>query len=320
KKEDDMGACIEKLDKVGWAVQDPMYDIALLLFGQSADYRKLWLHLKPESCGNWVKSVGKKRVNSSRAKKAMPFKPVPDPHGQVPIKFNDSALQIFLPFAPQGKIASSSGTPKNVDGMVREEFASPMAHGLESKGVWHKLCSGYDYLIILAMAEVVVDGFAGSSISLRPWADFLFLFGVLSRKVLVDEGSRQHGVATDDVHSVAMSSRLDAIRSIYGVSIARNLIKVDASDSNPSSSVFEIDGLISDSNYSAKKTTMVLFINEPTFIVTLFAERLFECSALKRTIKIVYAATLPKASKLFIYMSIGLPPNHVDVNVHPTKT
>nr|GFB70082.1 L10-interacting MYB domain-containing protein-like [Tanacetum cinerariifolium] len=58
-KEDDMGACIEKLDKVGWAAQDPMYDTVLLLFGQSADYRKLWLHLKPESCGNWVKSVGK---------------------------------------------------------------------------------------------------------------------------------------------------------------------------------------------------------------------------------------------------------------------
>ncbi|GJV01665.1 L10-interacting MYB domain-containing protein-like protein [Tanacetum coccineum] len=57
-KEDDMGACIEKLDKIGWAAQDPMYDIALLLFGQSADYRKLWLHLKPESCGNWVKSAG----------------------------------------------------------------------------------------------------------------------------------------------------------------------------------------------------------------------------------------------------------------------
>nr|GEX53625.1 L10-interacting MYB domain-containing protein-like [Tanacetum cinerariifolium] len=53
-----MGACIEKLDKVGWAAQDPMYDTALLLFGQSVDYRKLWLHLKPESCGNWVKSVG----------------------------------------------------------------------------------------------------------------------------------------------------------------------------------------------------------------------------------------------------------------------
>nr|GEW03551.1 L10-interacting MYB domain-containing protein-like [Tanacetum cinerariifolium] len=52
-----MGTCIAKLDKVGWAAQDPMYDTALLLFGQCANYRKLWLHLKPESCGNWVKSV-----------------------------------------------------------------------------------------------------------------------------------------------------------------------------------------------------------------------------------------------------------------------
>nr|GFC76118.1 L10-interacting MYB domain-containing protein-like [Tanacetum cinerariifolium] len=58
KKEDDMGACIKKLDKIGWAAQDAMYDTVLLLFGQSADYRKLWLHLKPKSCGNWVNSVG----------------------------------------------------------------------------------------------------------------------------------------------------------------------------------------------------------------------------------------------------------------------
>nr|GEX20839.1 L10-interacting MYB domain-containing protein-like [Tanacetum cinerariifolium] len=55
-KEDDMGACIEKLDKMG--AEEPIYDTALLLFCQSADYRKLWLHLKPESCGRWVKNAG----------------------------------------------------------------------------------------------------------------------------------------------------------------------------------------------------------------------------------------------------------------------
>jgi DNA mismatch repair protein MLH1 len=93
------------------------------------------------------------------------------------------------------------------------------------------------------------------------------------------------------------------------VSVARTLIKIETSDNNPSSSVFKVDGFISDSNYVAKKITMVLFIND----------RLVECTALKRAIEIVYAATLPKASKPFIYMSIVLPPEHVDVNVHPTK-
>ncbi|KAI3489915.1 hypothetical protein L1887_45946 [Cichorium endivia] len=120
---------------------------------------------------------------------------------------------------------------------------------------------------------------------------------------------RKHGANTADVHSTAVPTKLDAIRSVYGVSVARSLINIDTSDDNPSSSVFEMEGFISDSNYTSKKTTMVLFINE----------RLVECTSLKRAIEIIYSATLPKASKPFIYMSIILPPDHVDVNVHPTK-
>ncbi|KAJ4965627.1 hypothetical protein NE237_017476 [Protea cynaroides] len=120
---------------------------------------------------------------------------------------------------------------------------------------------------------------------------------------------RKHGAARADVHSIATSSRLDAIRSVYGMAVARDVMEVAALDDDPSRSIFKMDGYISNSNYSAKKTVMVLFIND----------RLVECSALKRAIEVVYAATLPKASKPFIYMSIVLPPEHVDVNVHPTK-
>lgn len=120
---------------------------------------------------------------------------------------------------------------------------------------------------------------------------------------------RKHGATRADVHSVATSSRFDAIRSVYGLSVAQQLMIVEASDDDPSSSIFKMEGLISNCNYIAKKATVVLFIND----------RLVECGVLKRAIEIVYAATLPKASKPFIYLSIKLPPEHIDVNVHPTK-
>uniref|UniRef100_A0A7N0TB33 DNA mismatch repair protein S5 domain-containing protein n=1 Tax=Kalanchoe fedtschenkoi TaxID=63787 RepID=A0A7N0TB33_KALFE len=118
---------------------------------------------------------------------------------------------------------------------------------------------------------------------------------------------RKHGVARADVQSIATSCRLDAIRSVYGVNVAKNLMRIEASGDG--SCAFEMEGFVSNSNYSTKKITVVLFIND----------RLVECGALKRAIEIVYAATLPKASKPFVYMSIVLPPEDVDVNVHPTK-
>ncbi|KAL3513371.1 hypothetical protein ACH5RR_026088 [Cinchona calisaya] len=143
--------------------------------------------------------------------------------------------------------------------------------------------------------------------------DYPKIVDLLSRFAIhhinVSFSCRKHGAARADVHSVATSSRLDAIRSVYGVSVARNLMKIEASDNELSGSLFKLEGFISNSNYIAKKITMVLFINN----------RLVDCSALKRAIEIVYSATLPKASKPFIYMSILLPTEHVDVNVHPTK-
>ncbi|KAG9440244.1 hypothetical protein H6P81_020409 [Aristolochia fimbriata] len=127
--------------------------------------------------------------------------------------------------------------------------------------------------------------------------------------VKVSFSCRKHGSNRPDVHTVGTSSKLDAIRSVYGVSVSHDLMEVAASDDNPSRSVFKMEGLISNANYVAKKTIMVLFVND----------RLVECTALKRAIEVVYAATLPKASKPFIYMSIVLPQQHVDVNIHPTK-
>lgn len=71
----------------------------------------------------------------------------------------------------------------------------------------------------------------------------------------------QHGAARPDVHTVASSSKFESIKGVYGPLVAKSLIKVEISDNDPSSAIFEMSGLISDLSYIAKKTTMVLFIN-----------------------------------------------------------
>uniref|UniRef100_A0A0D9VAI6 DNA mismatch repair protein S5 domain-containing protein n=1 Tax=Leersia perrieri TaxID=77586 RepID=A0A0D9VAI6_9ORYZ len=137
--------------------------------------------------------------------------------------------------------------------------------------------------------------------------DFISRFAV--HHINVTFSCRKHGANRADVHSASTSSRLDAIRSVYGASVVRDLIAIKVSYEDAADANFKMDGYISNANYVAKKITMILFIND----------RLVDCTALKRAIEFVYSATLPQASKPFIYMSINLPPEHVDVNIHPTK-
>ncbi|CAO1943126.1 unnamed protein product [Urochloa humidicola] len=137
--------------------------------------------------------------------------------------------------------------------------------------------------------------------------DFISRFAV--HHINVNFSCRKHGANRADVHSASTSSRLDAIRNVYGASVVRDLMEIEVSDDNVGDAVFKMDGYISNANYVAKKITMILFIND----------RLVDCTSLKRAIEFVYSATLPQASKPFIYMSINLPSEHVDVNIHPTK-
>ena len=71
----------------------------------------------------------------------------------------------------------------------------------------------------------------------------------------------QHGANRADVHSASTSSRLDAIRNVYGASVVRDLMEIKVSDENSVDEIFRMDGFISNANYVAKKTTMILFIN-----------------------------------------------------------
>lgn len=130
------------------------------------------------------------------------------------------------------------------------------------------------------------------------------------------------GQTTPDIHTPASSSTMENLKIAFGPALARELLPfslsvdetVNSDDaSSPSSSkdrlVFSMDGYLSSANYSSKKSTCIIFINN----------RLVECQNVKRVIENVYNDVLPKNSHPFVYLSIIMPFEHVDVNVHPTK-
>ncbi|KAE9594014.1 putative DNA mismatch repair protein family [Lupinus albus] len=154
---------------------------------------------------------------------------------------------------------------------------------------------------------------ASKKTSQNSHGDYTKIVDLVSRFAIhhinVSFSCRKHKATRPDIHTTAASSRLDIIRSVYGVEVARSLMKIEAADNNPAPSVFEMHGFMSNASYAAKKMTMILFIND----------RLVEWSALKRAIEVVYTKKMHKASKPFVYISIVLPPDQIDVNIHASK-
>ncbi|XP_019429395.1 PREDICTED: DNA mismatch repair protein MLH1-like [Lupinus angustifolius] len=143
--------------------------------------------------------------------------------------------------------------------------------------------------------------------------DYKKIVDLVSRFALhhtnVSFSCRKYNANRPDVHTSVTSSRLDVIRSFYGIAVAGCLKEINVADSNPSPAVFEMQGFMSNATYAAKKMIMILFIND----------RLVEWSALQRAIEVVYTKKLHWASKPFVYISIVLPPGQIDVNMHATK-
>ena len=117
---------------------------------------------------------------------------------------------------------------------------------------------------------------------------------------------KKSGSTTLEFNSPLSASRRDRIRSCYGAGVERELLLVEGECDELQ---FKFTGLITNPNFSGKKLTLVLFINN----------RLVDCNVLKHSIENLYAQYLPKHTHPFIYMSLSLVPQNVDVNVHPTK-
>ncbi|AWP14307.1 putative DNA mismatch repair protein Mlh1 [Scophthalmus maximus] len=133
---------------------------------------------------------------------------------------------------------------------------------------------------------------------------------VISRYAIHNSGKsfcvKKHGETVADVRTLPNASVVDNIRVVFGNAVSRELIEVACEDQKLA---YKMKGYISNANYSVKKCILILFINH----------RLVESSALKKAIEATYTAYLPKNTHPFLYLSLEIAPQNVDVNVHPTK-
>ncbi|XP_053913677.1 DNA mismatch repair protein Mlh1 isoform X3 [Cuculus canorus] len=144
----------------------------------------------------------------------------------------------------------------------------------------------------------------------NPNEEYAKILEVVGRYAIHNSGIsfsvKKQGDTVSDIRTLSNASTVDNIRSIFGNAVSRELIEVGCEDA---SLAFKMKGYITNANYSVKKCTFLLFINH----------RLVESAALRKAIETVYAAYLPKSTHPFLYLSLEITPQNVDVNVHPTK-
>ncbi len=117
---------------------------------------------------------------------------------------------------------------------------------------------------------------------------------------------KKFGDSSTTVSIQANASTIDRIRQIYSTNIANELIYFRSSDDHFG---FKATGWTSNANYHVKKTTLLLFINH----------RSVESSNVRKALEQTYSTFLPKGTHPFIYLTLEIDPQRVDVNVHPTK-
>ncbi|KAL7976830.1 hypothetical protein Chor_008779 [Crotalus horridus] len=144
----------------------------------------------------------------------------------------------------------------------------------------------------------------------NPSEEYAKILDVVSRYAIHNSGIsfsvKKQGDTVADIRTLSSNTTIDNIRCVFGNAVSRELIEVGCEDATLA---FKMKGFVTNANYSMKKCIFLLFING----------RLVESTALRRAIETVYAAYLPKSTYPFLYISLEIAPQNVDVNVHPTK-
>ncbi|KAI8068681.1 histidine kinase-like ATPase [Gongronella butleri] len=172
-----------------------------------------------------------------------------------------------------------------------------------------KPCAGNNGTLI-TVEDLFYNSTARRKAFRSPSDEYNRVLDVISRYAIHNAGvsfsCKKSGAMTCDVQTPTGSSTIDVIRLIYGPSVATELLLCEASVDNLD---FSFTAHISNANYSMKKTTLLLFINN----------RAVDSNNIKRMIESVYSPLLPKGGHPFVYLSLNINPKNIDVNVHPTK-
>ncbi|KAF2796256.1 DNA mismatch repair protein MutL [Melanomma pulvis-pyrius CBS 109.77] len=117
---------------------------------------------------------------------------------------------------------------------------------------------------------------------------------------------KKHGDHSSGISVPVSASIVDRIRQIHGSTVANELVNFKVEDVRWG---FKCEGWVSNANYSSKRTSLLLFINH----------RSVDSAAIKKSVEQTYSLFLPKGAHPFVYLSLDIDPQRVDVNVHPTK-
>ncbi|KIW11898.1 hypothetical protein PV08_09171 [Exophiala spinifera] len=143
-----------------------------------------------------------------------------------------------------------------------------------------------------------------------PSEEYAKVLDVVTRYAVHREGVafsiKKYGESGTGFSVAAAATKIDRIKQAYGGAVAKELMEFKVQDDKWG---FKASGYATNANYSVKRTTLLLFINN----------RSVESSAVKKAIEQTYQMFLPKGGHPFVYLSLDIDPGRVDVNVHPTK-
>ncbi|XP_006620320.1 DNA mismatch repair protein Mlh1 isoform X2 [Apis dorsata] len=117
---------------------------------------------------------------------------------------------------------------------------------------------------------------------------------------------KKHGEIAPQIRTPHNSTKMNNIRILYGNPVFRELLEIEFKDDIYK---FKMHALITNANYTNKKMTFLLFINN----------RLVKSSSIQKMLEELYTFYLPKKTHPWCYISLEIESRNIDVNIHPTK-